>query len=195
MRLRSALFNRWVNDRIVLRRLRRSGRYSAGRHTYGVPRLLTYAHDDTSVQIGSFTSIGSDVTFVLGGNHPADRITTYPLRIRFGLVGSGKDGYPYTKGDIRVGSDVWIGHGATVLSGVEIGDGAVVAAGSVVVRDVPPYGIVAGSPARLVRHRFDGDTVEKLRRIAWWEWDDSRIIASVDQLTSKDVGTFVARMA
>jgi acetyltransferase-like isoleucine patch superfamily enzyme len=170
--------------------LQQSGRITVGRHTYGFPDVQTFDHDDTRLVIGPFCSIAEGVTFVLGGNHPMDRVTTFPLAIRLGLQTAGSDGYPWSKGDVVVGPDVWIATGATILSGVTIGTGAVIAAGSVVTKDVRPYAIVAGVPAREVGRRFEQALADKLLASRWWEWDDETIIARSDELTSPDVAPF-----
>ena len=80
-----------------------------------------------------------------------------------------------TRGDVIIGNDVWIGYGATILSGVSIGDGAAIGACSLVVKDVPPYAIVAGNPAQVIRYRFDEETIHKLLKIRWWDWPDQRV--------------------
>ncbi|WP_302660012.1 CatB-related O-acetyltransferase [Rhodococcus sp. SGAir0479] len=141
-----------------------------------MPKLVTFDYDDTSLSIGNFTSIGGNVTVILGGNHRLDRATTFPLRQKLGLDGAGSDGYPWSKGTIEIGSDVWIGYGATILSGVTIGDGSVVAAGSVVSRSVAPYTVVAGSPAKPVRMRMEVDLIDRFLAVAWWDWPDSEIM-------------------
>lgn len=128
---------------------------------------------------------------MLGGGHPTDEVTTFPFRIRFDLPGAGTDSHPKSRGDIVVGSDVWIGAGATVLSGVVIGDGAIIGAGSVVSRDVPPFSIVVGNPAREVRRRFDQRTTDAIMRIRWWEWPTEKILKNVDMISSGDVHRFL----
>ena len=169
------------------------GRVVFGRATYGDPVVKTFRHDDrTKLVVGNYTSIAPEVTFLLGGEHNTRWVTTFPLRIVEGLVGAGRDGHPATRGDISVGSDVWIGWGALILSGVTIGDGAVVGARSVVSRDVPPYGIVGGNPAQLLHQRFDEPTREALLRIRWWDWPPERVAGAVDRLCSEDVSGFVA---
>ena len=96
-----------------------------------------------------------------------------------------------SKGDIVVGSDVWIGRGSTILSGVTIGDGAVVAAGSMVTKDVAPFSIVGGNPARLIRMRFDEHTVEKLLVLRWWDWDDAKIGRHLHLMLSNRIDEFL----
>ena len=87
-------------------------------------------------------------------------------------------------GAVRIGNDVWIGQAAQIMSGVRVGDGAIVGAGAIVTRDVPPYAVVAGNPARLIRYRFDDATIAKLVSTAWWDWDEARLRAESDFLVS-----------
>lgn len=172
--------------------LQRSGQITVGPHTYGEPRVLAW-ETQTRLEIGAYCSIAEGVTIVLGGEHRTDWVTTYPLRVLNDLPGAWTDGHPASKGDIRIGNDVWIGTGALLLSGIEIGDGAVIGAGAVVTRDVPPFAIVAGNPASIVRYRFDEETRAALLRISWWGWPHERVLAEVDALCSDDVRAFVER--
>lgn len=96
-----------------------------------------------------------------------------------------------TKGDVVIGNDVWIGYGATIMSGVSIGDGAVIGARSVVTKDVPPYAIVAGNPGVVVKHRFDEQTVVDLLQIAWWDWSRPLVEARLPLLLSGDIRAFI----
>jgi acetyltransferase-like isoleucine patch superfamily enzyme len=177
-----------------LQSLVRAGRVSMGRQTYGLPEVLTFGGDTkTCLRIGNYVSIGHDVQFLLGGNHRVDWITTFPLRRRLGLPGAHDDGHPASKGDVVIGNDVWLGLGAKILSGVVIGDGAVVGAHAVVTRSVRPYAIVAGSPAREVRRRFNDEQVERLLKVAWWNWSDSKVRTEVEQLCNPDIEAFLAR--
>jgi acetyltransferase-like isoleucine patch superfamily enzyme len=170
----------------------RDGRITVGAGTYGEPVVHSWEQDpDTRLRIGAYCSIAADVTVVLGGEHRTDWVTTSPLRILSGLPGAGTDGHPHSKGDIVIGNDVWIGLGSTILSGVTIGDGAVIGAGSVVAADVPPFAVVAGNPAQLIRYRFPHEIREALERIAWWNWPHEQIVGSVELLCSTDVERFV----
>jgi acetyltransferase-like isoleucine patch superfamily enzyme len=163
-----------------------------GAHTYG-PFTVHAGHGDRArLCIGAYTSIADGVEFALGGNHRADWVSTYPFRIRFGLPGAHDDGHPRPERDIVVGSDVWLGHDALVLPGAAIGDGAVVGARAVVTKEVRPYAIVVGSPAREVRRRFDDDQVQALLRIRWWDWPDDVVLERVAQLSGGDVDGFIA---
>lgn len=139
--------------------------------------------------IGKFCMIASDVTFIMNGaNHLTDAISTYP----FAIFGDGWEGamegreYP-RKGDITIGNDVWIGYNATIMAGVTIGDGAIIATNATVVKDVPPYTIVGGNPAREIKTRFDEATIEKLLKLKWWDKPLAWITANVQALTGNDL--------
>jgi acetyltransferase-like isoleucine patch superfamily enzyme len=147
----------------------RTGRLRMGPYSYGRPLVHVYAGDLCGVRVGAFCSIGEDVEFLPGGMHDASRVSTFPFRARLGLPPRPPD-EPMRIGDTVVGSDVWIGRGARILSGVTIGPGAVVGAYAVVAADVRPYAVVVGNPAREVRRRFDDDTVARLLDAAWWDW-------------------------
>ena len=162
-----------------------------GPHSYGEPLIPTYPGDTSSVRVGAFVSIGLDVVLSDGGNHRTEWVSTFPFRVRFDLPGAYADGHPSSKGDVVIGNDVWIGRGARVLSGVSIGDGAVIAGYSVVTKDVRPYAIVGGNPAREIRRRFDDSQIEALLSIAWWEWPLKRILAAVPQLCGENVDEFI----
>jgi virginiamycin A acetyltransferase len=134
---------------------------------------VLYASGPERLVIGRFCAIASGVRFVLpGANHADLGPSTFP----FGIFGEGwADTMDLvmsapSRGDTVVGHDVWIGYQALVLPGVKIGHGAVVAAASVVASDVPPYAVVAGNPARVVKRRYEDDDVERLLRAAWWDW-------------------------
>ena len=160
-----------------------------GRQSYG--GLTVHRYDSSAkLTIGSFCSIADDVTIFLGGEHRSDWITTYPFNIldkRFAHI----VGHPWSKGDVRVGSDVWIGRGAVILSGVCIGNGAVVGAFALVAKDVPDYAIVGGNPAKLIRMRFTDQGVEQLKGISWWNWSDERIARAVPYLQSHKTDEFL----
>jgi virginiamycin A acetyltransferase len=121
--------------------------------------------------IGRFCSIASGATFILnGGNHLTETVSSYP----FAIFGSGWENamperWPH-RGDIVIGNDVWIGFEATLMPGVQVGDGAVIAAKSVVVSDVPPYAVVGGNPARVIRFRHSETDIARLLELCWWNW-------------------------
>jgi len=138
--------------------------------------------------IGKFCSIASDVKFIMnGGNHRTDWLTNYP----FPVFGHGWESvmpeeWP-NKGDTRIGNDVWIGYGATLMPGVRIGDGAIIAAQSVVTRSVEPYSIVGGNPAQEIRKRFDAATIKTLMEIQWWNWDIQTITRLLPAICGSDL--------
>jgi virginiamycin A acetyltransferase len=166
-------------------------KYSIGRFSYGTPKLLG-GGEQSKLKIGSFCSIGDDVSILLGLEHRTDWITTFHINELFPEY-SHFSGNLITKGDVIIGNDVWIGASVVILSGVKIGDGAVVGAGSVVTKDVEPYTIVAGNPARLIRKRFDEETIERLLRIRWWNWDLEHIRDEASLLLSNRVKEFTER--
>lgn len=188
----AAPLRRPANER-RLEALVRAGRVTLGRHTYGTPKVITFRGDATCLRIGQFVSIGHEVEFLLGGNHRVDWVTTFPVRRIFGLPGAGSDGHPASKGDIIVGNDVWLGYGCRVLSGVSIGDGAVIGAFTTVTRSVRPYSVVVGSPAREVRRRFSDPQIAALQKVAWWNWSDSKIKEEASALCSTGIDDFIRR--
>lgn len=143
--------------------------------------------------IGRFCSIAAETRFIMnGGNHATDWLTTYP----FPVFGEGWEtampqAWPY-RGDTVVGNDVWIGWGATIMPGVTIGDGAIIATRSVVTRNVEPYAVVGGNPAKPIRYRFDQDTRRRLVELAWWDWDREKIARNVGTICSGDVEALAA---
>lgn len=145
---------------------------SVGRFTYGFGNLaILQWGEGAALRVGAFCSLASNINIFLGGNHRTDWITTFPFGHIFQdqLGGEGIEGHPSTKGDVVIGNDVWIGQGATIMSGLTIGDGAVVSAFACVVKDVAPYTIVGGNPARQIKQRFDNEIVDLLLRLKWWE--------------------------
>lgn len=163
--------------------------YSIGRFTYGEPLVLEWGEGAT-LNIGSFCSIAPNVTILLGGNHRGDWVTTFPFNIIFDDF---KDisGHPATRGNVIIGNDVWIGIDALILSGISIGDGAIIAARSVVTKDVEPYTVVGGNPARKIKTRFSDETIENLLKIKWWDWDIEKIKNNVPLLLSRDIHKFL----
>lgn len=164
-------------------------RFQVGDHTYGNPKVVSRG-EGTSLRIGKYCSIATGVTIFLGSEHRVDWVSTYPFPFLWEEART-IQGHPATRGDVVIGSDVWIGHGATLLSGVNIGDGAAIGACSLVARDVPPYAIVAGNPAQVVRYRFQEETVRALLNIRWWDWPDEKVRAHVGLICSPSVDAFI----
>jgi acetyltransferase-like isoleucine patch superfamily enzyme len=177
----------------TIHELSERGLLTMGRHTYGMPMIWSYRGSERKVVIGSFCSIAPGVQILSGGIHPTDWVASYPFRSRWGMEGAYSDGMPQSRGEVVIGSDVWLGTDAVLLSGVTIGHGSIIAARSVVTRDVPPYSVAAGCPARVLRQRFPPQVVDALLRIAWWEWDDAKIRAAVPLLSSADIEGFLKR--
>jgi acetyltransferase-like isoleucine patch superfamily enzyme len=181
-----ALYQRWKvlydNEKLEM-----------GAYSYGEPEIATFIGDRSRVRVGKFVSIGPDVVILEGGNHHSEWVSQYPFRSQFALPGRFEDGHPSSKGDVTIGHDSWIGRGARVLSGTTIGNGAVVAAYAVVTKDVAPYTMVAGNPAREVRRRFSDEQISALERIAWWDWPLSEVLANVPHLCSDNIDAFIRR--
>lgn len=140
--------------------------------------------------IGKFCAIARGVKFIMNGaNHSMTGFSTYP----FYIFGNGWEqaepvgGDTTGKGDTVIGHDVWIGYDSAIMPGVTIGDGAIVAAKSVVVKDIPPYAIAGGNPAREIRKRFDDETIAALLDIAWWNWDAGKITKHLNAITGHDI--------
>lgn len=139
--------------------------------------------------IGKFCMIASGVSFIMNGaNHLTDAFSTYP----FAIFGKGWENamegreYPH-KGDLIIGNDVWIGHNATIMAGVKIGDGAIIATNATVVKDVPPYTVVGGNPAKEIKKRFADEVIEELLKLKWWDWEVEKITKYLQALTGNDI--------
>ncbi len=155
---------------------------------FAAPPEVVAVGAKTRIAVGRYTSIALGCRFIVDAEHNPAWVTTSPPP-------EPKDGHNATKGDVVIGSDVWIGAHATILSGVAIGDGAVVGACSVVAKDVPPYAVAVGNPARVVRYRFEPDLIERLLAIRWWDWPPEKITANKDLLWSERVREFAERHA
>ncbi|HWC26501.1 MAG TPA: CatB-related O-acetyltransferase [Solirubrobacteraceae bacterium] len=164
-----------------------------GNMSYYAPNVVKYAGDTGRVIIGNFASVAPDADFYVGGLHRTEWVSQYGLRAMLDLPGAHEDGFTHGRGDIVVGSDTWVTNGATVMSGVTIGDGAVVGTKAVVAKDVRPYAIVVGNPAREIRRRFSDEQVEALLRIRWWDWPTEKVKQHVELISSPDVDAFIAR--
>lgn len=170
---------------------KRYPQYKIGQGTYG-DLIVRIWSKDTNLIIGSYTSFAAGVKVILGGEHRTDWVTTYPFNV---LWESSKHitGHPKTKGDVIIGNDVWIGTEALILSGVTIGDGAVVGARSVVAKDVPPYAIVVGNPAKIVKYRFDENVIARLLATQWWYWDDNKLEKAMPDILNDSIEKFLDR--
>ena len=163
---------------------------SLGKHSYvgqGL-RIGVYARRDAVVNVGKYCSIAENVTFMVDGNHSSDTVSTFPFHelLHFEVPPNG-----WGKATPSVGNDVWIALGAVIHSGVHIGNGAVVAGQAVVTKSVPPYAIVAGNPARVVRFRFTPEQICQLEELKWWDMPDARV-KSLMEGHYYDVQAFIA---
>lgn len=163
---------------------------SVGEGTYGEISVLTSA-PNPSLSLGRYCSIAREVVFITGDEHPIDRFSTYPFKV---MTLGRKGPEAISKGGVVVEDDVWIGFRATILDGVTIGRGGVVASGAVVTKDVPPYTIVAGVPARPIRKRFDEVTIEKLMSFNYSKIDRSFVERNEDLLYSPLDGSTLGRL-
>ena len=158
--------------------------HSVGRGTYGEAEVLSWG-DCTSLSIGSYCSIAEGVRIFLGGNHRTDLISTYPFAEILKRINLPRG--PASKGDVIIGNDVWLGSRCTIMSGVTIGDGAVIGACSVVAKSVPPYSIVVGNPSSVIKKRFSDEEIQILLELKWWNWDESSILEALPIIMSKNI--------
>jgi virginiamycin A acetyltransferase len=168
--------------------------WTIGDFSYGTPYIIP--SDSSKLHIGSYCSIASPCTVILG-NHNYHHASTYPFH-NIDLSGPifprpVPDPHQATNGDVVIGNDVWIGKDATIISGVTVGDGAVIAACAVVTHDVPPYAIVAGCPAKVIKYRFKPDQIEQLLKLQWWNLP-SDFILNHRNLFQLDVSDFLAKL-
>jgi virginiamycin A acetyltransferase len=184
---------------VLLKPLVESELVEVGQYTYyddpvdpagfGVKNVL-YHYGPEKLRIGKYCALGEGTTFIMNGaNHRMDGPSTFPFPImggawgeHFGLI-TGLPG----RGDTVVGNDVWFGYKATVMPGVRIGHGAIIASGAVVVEDVPDYGIVGGNPAKLIRKRFPDDEIARLLEVAWWDWSPEKVTRNVRAIMAGSV--------
>ena len=163
--------------------------FEIGEWTYGNPKVFLGRTHGT-LRMGKYCSIGPSVEFTLVGDHRTDFVTTYPFSVFFDKYKHLK-GYPKHRGDINVGNDVWICSGAHILAGATIGDGAVIGLDAVVIKDVPPYAIVGGNPAKVIRYRFSPEVIKKLLSIKWWSWPHEEVLKAAPLLSNENIDAFI----
>jgi acetyltransferase-like isoleucine patch superfamily enzyme len=165
---------------------------SVGVHTYGAGQIRVFALDHPlnphcPVTIGKFCSISDQVEIMTnGGNHSYNRVTTFPFAERGWIERNKETNSSYGNGPMTIENDVWIGWGTKIVGSLRIGNGAIIAAHSVVVKDVDDYAIVGGNPAKLIEYRFPEEVRQKLLRIQWWHWDEAKIHSALPLLLKDD---------
>ena len=169
-------------------------------YTYGHEHIIIHFLSDIyKVVVGKFCSIGENCNIYLEASHRSEWITTFPFGRTSQMVfnnkfaPNGPPGLMKCKGDVIIGNDVWIAKNVTIMSGVKIGDGAVIANNSHVVKDIPPYSIVGGNPAQVIKYRFPEEKIEKLLEIQWWNWDTKKIEDNIEILCSPRLDSFLYR--
>jgi acetyltransferase-like isoleucine patch superfamily enzyme len=167
--------------------------FQIGDYTYGHPDTnspkIVYFGERAQLTIGKFCSIAENVTIFIGGYHRTDFISTYPFHAAFNDV-QVMDNLVHGFHTV-IGNDVWIGADVIIMAGVTIGDGAIIATGAVVTKDVEPYAIVGGNPAKLIKKRFEEDQITQLLEIKWWNWPLDRIKQNIQWLTSEKISLFI----
>ena len=165
----------WLNNYID------DDRITVGEYTYfDVQITFGLWKPEDKVVIGRFCSLAKGITIFGGGEHITSRATAFPFVLMFAESPQLVDGQ--NKGTTIISNDVWIGSGATIMSGVKIGNGAVIGAKAVVARDIPDYAVAVGNPARIIRYRFQPQTIERLTKLSWWNWKLAKILANLDLL-------------
>ena len=167
---------------------------SLGKYSYGDANiLLHWSESGATLSVGKFCSIANNVNVYLGGNHRSDWVTTYPFGhiYQHTFTTFNGQGHPSTKGNVRIGNDVWIADNVTIMSGITIEDGAIIANNSHVINNVEPYSIVGGNPAKLIKYRFSTEQIENLLRIKWWDWEDEKINQFAPLLCNPNIDGFI----
>ncbi len=170
--------------------------YDDPEDVYNFEKNIQYLYDfvPEKIIIGKFCQIATGIRFMTnGGNHALDGVSTYPFKV-FGKSWSEAPLNTVSKGDTVVGNDVWIGNSVTIMHGIKIGHGAIIGTNALVTKDIEPYSIVGGNPAKLIRKRFDDETIEFLLELAWWNWPIEKISENIEAITTADFKTLRSTM-
>lgn len=163
-----------------------------GARSYLVSGESYHTTTAANILVGKYSSLAHNLAFYLGLNHNYHMVATYPFTYVLDGDVSGTHAASYNRHQIIIGSDVWIGGDVTIMSGVRIGSGAVIGAGAVIAKDVPPYAVVVGNPMRIIKYRFDAETIARLLRIKWWNWRQEDIERHIPQYKD-DLPAFLER--
>lgn len=163
-----------------------------GEYTYGIPKILHFS-GSIELEIGRFCCISDDVKFIFGGQHHYEHISQYALIPQMQKVFDNVDYEDKPSKPIKIGNDVWIGYNVTILNGVTIGDGAVLGTNTTIAKDIPPYSIVIGNPAIIIKYRFSEVQINALERIKWWNWDIEKIKRNLPLIMSENVEKFISK--
>ena len=166
-----------------------------GKYTYDKKNIKLRFPGGNKLYVGNFCSIAGNCIVYLGGYHNSNWITTYPFGYKHKDIFDSFDGsgHPKKCGDVNIGNDVWIGDNVTIMANIKIGDGAIIATNSHVIKDVEPYAIYGGNPAKLIKYRFKKEQIEKLLSIKWWDWDEMKINENIHLLCNKDIDKFIKK--
>ncbi len=165
---------------------------TVGDFTYGIPVIANYCND-FEIRIGNFCCISDNVQLLVGGQHHYEYVTQYAFVPHVQAIFDNVKYSDKSPKPIVIGNDVWIGRNAVIFQGVNIGDGAVVGTNAVVTKDVPPYAIVGGNPARIIKYRFNQGQIDALQEIAWWNWPVEKIKEAMPLMMSANIDEFILR--
>lgn len=177
-KFRRKLFKKYPENDIVAMNIFDLDHFEIGKYSYGELNVVSF-NSQSKLKIGNYVSIAQNVTFLLDVEHYLTHISTFPFKVKCLKT---QDYEAFSKGDIVIDDDVWIGYGATIMSGVHISQGAVIAAGAVVTKYVPPYAIVGGVPAKVIKYRFEKEQIEKLMQIDFSKIDKNYVADNIDFL-------------
>ena len=153
-----------------------------GKYTYGLDRnCFIGLSTNTPVKIGRYCSFGPNVKIFLNSDHPINLVSTFPLKTLVKQKSPWPNLDAISKGGVKIGNDVWVGANSLIMSGIKISDGAVIAAGSIVTKNIGPYQLVGGNPAKIIKSRFKKIQIDALLRIKWWNWSEEKIKKHLDE--------------
>ena len=170
--------------------------YSGYHHKHRFEDCVRYldkkSKDTDKLLIGKYCSIGSGAVFMMAGNqgHRMDWVSTFPFYYQANIFKKSMNAYERS-GDTHIGDDVWIGSEAMIMAGVSIGSGAIIAARAVVGKDVPPYAVVGGNPAQIIKYRFNENEIQQLLKLKWWDWPEIEVKAAMPQICSDNIQSLI----